>query len=472
MIISRALIVLLFFLNNTLARDGCEWMSAWRCGDTCINADSGRQAECKCGGEIFNLTAEMWCCNDKPCEGRGEKPWDTWLGEEDKEGRLIGAECSGTALKLDEACKEKCNDHEEDSYRNSNGVVRNYQACGVTNIKTTQCIREGKHMDGKVDCRNRADEEIFQTSIKDTSLLLLDLDQILRPCNTQVHPYTGKRHRGFNCSGSSRVDLLDDKKGSDCLEISNWCHYNSVAHKNCTELAGTTATGKATDPQVCKNQTFWEHKSCIWDQYHRCTGDTPGQCVHAKTGKCLDGSSDIKEAQDGHCDGEEVMCTAEYYTKWDRLRVCITDKYKCDGVRHCLGAEDEANCAKNSTSECYGSDCNKAYKAPIGGHCEKEKEVMCTARDGFFAGRNICVGKKFQCDNYLQCEDGQDEKQCEEEYKRKRTFKKDQHFICRNPYMTISNDIGSGKFYPMRAIRWVSVIIIIITITTSWSGAT
>ena len=104
--------------------------------------------------------------------------------------------------------------------------------------------------------------------------------------------------------------------------------------------------------------------------------------------KCLDGSSLIKEAQDGHCDGEEVMCTA---------------------------------------------------------------------RDGRFAGRKICVEKTFQCDNYLQCEDGKDEEACEEKYKKKRTFKRDHNFICRRTYMNIIKDTGSDKFFPMRAVRWVSV---------------
>ena len=88
---------------------------------------------------------------------------------------------------------------------------------------------------------------------------------------------------------------------------------------------------------------------------------------------------------------------------------------------------------------------------------------MCTARDGKFAGKKICVEKKFQCDNFLQCEDGKDEEACEEEYKKKGTFKKDHHFICNKPYINISNDTDSGKFYPMRAERWVLVIIIIIS---------
>ena len=128
--ISREMIVLLFFLNlnNTLAWDGCRAF-AWRCGDMCINGVSfygDEAAECKCGGEIFNHTAQMWCCNDKPCVGRGKKDIEDnlWYGEEDEEGRRIGAECNGTALKLEEPCNEKCNDHEEDMDRNNQGLVR------------------------------------------------------------------------------------------------------------------------------------------------------------------------------------------------------------------------------------------------------------------------------------------------------------------------------------------------------------
>ena len=86
MMISRALIALLFFhnLNNTLAWDGCGSPLEWRCGDACINAHSSGEAVCKCGGEIFNHTAPKWCCNDKPCEdgvvplGLGGPPSQVW----------------------------------------------------------------------------------------------------------------------------------------------------------------------------------------------------------------------------------------------------------------------------------------------------------------------------------------------------------------------------------------------------------
>ena len=110
MMISRALSVLLFFLNlnNTLAWDGCESAFAWRCGDKCIHGSLSNEQEtmCKCGGVLFNKAALMWCCNNEPCDGKGTKRKDnTWLGERDNEGKVIGAECSGTPLKLTQSCK-------------------------------------------------------------------------------------------------------------------------------------------------------------------------------------------------------------------------------------------------------------------------------------------------------------------------------------------------------------------------------
>ena len=186
MMITRVLIVLLFFLNlnKTLAWDGCELGLGFRCGDICVFGDNRwtDEADCKCGDVIFKHTAAMWCCNDKPCVGRGRKDSrNTWMGILNfTEGTRIGAECSGTVMKLDEPCNQKCNDHGEDPNRNAFGVLRSYVACNVTNLPITQCIREDKYMDGHLDCRNRADEEIFQTSIGNTSSLLLDLEHILR----------------------------------------------------------------------------------------------------------------------------------------------------------------------------------------------------------------------------------------------------------------------------------------------------
>ena len=50
----------------------------------------------------------MWCCQDSPCTGKGEFDdyYGYWKGEEDDEGKPIGADCTGTALNLTQACEQ------------------------------------------------------------------------------------------------------------------------------------------------------------------------------------------------------------------------------------------------------------------------------------------------------------------------------------------------------------------------------
>ena len=264
--------VLLFFthFHGTLAWDGCPWGGAWRCGDKCILVRHGREAECKCGGEIFNHTAQMWCCHDTPCTGKGYNSSNTWYGENDKndkERRLIGAECNGTALKLEQACNQTCNKYEDGSdgwFRNYRRVMRNYVPCKTNKMKIKQCIREEQYKDGELNCHNRADEDVFQTGIGNSSSLLLDLDRILIPCKNSGG------YQGFKCSGSNSVDVKSGESQSNCLQMLHWC---SQVH-TCDELLGTTASGKTNDPQLCRNQSFWERKSC--EGHSRCTGETPG----------------------------------------------------------------------------------------------------------------------------------------------------------------------------------------------------
>ena len=68
------------------------------------------------------------------------------------------------------------------------------------------------------------------------------------------------------------------------------------------------------------------------------------------------------------------------------------------------------------------------------------------------AKKKICVGKKFLRDNYLQCEDGKDEEDCELQYKEKGIFSREHRHICKSPFLNITRGIESGKFFPMRAI--------------------
>ena len=397
-------------------------------------------ADCKCGDEIFAKENQKWC-RHKFCTGEGEEVEDkgTWSGEMEG-GKRTGAECTGRALNLKKTCNRKCNFYKEDEDRNFDGLLRGYVPCNASHVTITECVQEDKMRDGRYDCRNRADEEAFQTHIGNSSSLLLDIEKILIPCNDS------NGVQGFKC--------LEANVKEDCLRMYDWCRPYPT--HTCNELKGTTATGKTIDPQLCSNQSFWDQKTCNWDTSHRCTGGTPGQCGDGMyTKSCKDGSSDIKPAKDGDCGGD-LMCTA-WGGKWKNLTVCIKDQYKCDGVVHCEKEEDEANCNQTATKKCWHEKCDQAFKGPSGGHCEDKDDLMCRARDGKWAGENICLKKEFLCDNYIQCEDGKDEERCEDEYLRKGIFPRDYNFVCKSPFLEITTEENkTDRFFPMRAIRFTS----------------
>lgn len=313
-------VLLLLLLGNTLAWDGCDYANGWRCGDTCIDGDL---TECNCGGTIFNKEAGMWCCHDSPCTGKGRfnDYYKFWTGDEDEEGRTIGADCTGTALNLTQPCNQTCNYYEEDDFRNQDGVYRSYVPCDVDNLTITQCIPETEVRDGKFDCRNRADELPFLTGIGNSSSLLLDLDSILTSC------IDDEGDHGFHCSGYTW-------DSNNCVRLSGWCNPSSPY--TCDELSGKTATGKTIDPQMCANQTFWEKHGCNSKWSFRCTGSRPGHCWQEDGWHwlldiglmCIDGSSEVKppsKEEEGDC-GEKLLCTARA-GRWAGEKVCLEKRY-------------------------------------------------------------------------------------------------------------------------------------------------
>ena len=96
------------------------------------------------------------------------------------------------------------------------------------------------------------------------------------------------------------------------------------------------------------------------------------------------------------------------------------------------------------------------------------EKLMCTARDGKLAGKKICVPEKFRCDNYLQCLNAEDEDNCEEEYRREKIFTRNDRHVCKSPFLvTRTEENKTGKFFPMRAIRYNPAIKIVIILFLS-----
>ena len=56
----------------------------------------------------------------------------------------------------------------------------------------------------------------------------------------------------------------------------------------------------------------------------------------------MDGSSEIKLAEDGDC-GEKLMCTAMAGILAGK-KICLDEKYHCDNFVQCEDASDEDNC--------------------------------------------------------------------------------------------------------------------------------
>ena len=179
--------------------------------------------------------------------------------------------------------------------------------------------------DGKFQCNNRADEEPFEAGVGNSTSPFLDPEQFLIACNdTYGNP-------GFQCSEHS----------AGCLGRYQWC--NPTFSYSCHELKGKTSTGKTIDPLLCSNQSYWDTQRCFSNDYYvRCIGDIPGQCTMKDSEYCIDGSSDIKLAEDDDC-GDVLMCTARD-GKWAGRKICLEEKYRCDNYVQCTEAEDEYNC--------------------------------------------------------------------------------------------------------------------------------
>lgn len=229
---------------------------------------------------------------------------------------------------------------------------------------------------------------------------------------------------------------------------------------NCDEL-NSTISQQTTDNEICSDRVFWDGQSCGGNLWYRCTGKFPGQCWDGFVEKkCVDKSHEILPPKQGlSCNSGEIKCVARKGI-WSGLEVCLDKNYECDGIIQCNGEEDEASCGRDAnvsdSKTCdvdakreNGHKCNKFYKQPSGGQCDEM--LKCIARDGRFKGFEVCVPSEFICDNSLQCQGGEDEHDCDEQYLEKKIFRMEEDVICTSRNLTLTiNGTTTGHFFPYR----------------------
>ena len=259
-----------------------------------------------------------------------------------------------------------------------------------------------------------------------------------------------------------------------CLPYFAWCSPDMFSFK-CDQLEGKSATGKTIDSNLCSNQSFWEGKPCDSRFLHeisngqnvtfkgfRSTGARPGQCWAAGL-PAADGSSNIRGPKDEDCGMENTNCTLEHDELMEQMMLLTVFNCMKENQAYLSVGEfkDDGKLLSKVMKnwECFLNAMNSTL---FGKKCE-EDNIICTARDGYWAGREICLEKRYRCDNFLQCEDGSDEVDCEETYQSKNIFTKDHLFMCKSPFLTIkSKQNKTGKFFPMRGIWYSTVTPIVI----------
>eukprot|EP00092_Neocalanus_flemingeri_P080309 GFUD01100156.1.p1 GENE.GFUD01100156.1~~GFUD01100156.1.p1 ORF type:complete len:1047 (+),score=211.36 GFUD01100156.1:131-3271(+) len=206
-------------------------------------------------------------------------------------------------------------------------------------------------------------------------------------------PYTVKEERTDqmeNCTdeyGSPGVRVA----GTDnCAQSGNWC----------------TDWSAGLNPSLCHNRTAWQDIPCTWFDITgtRCTGGKSGQCIFPDQTKY--------DGPDRTCSDMSDQVHDQNSTCSDRSGLCA--KY-CGG-----GKADDVKCQSClDPHNCTGS-CSKP-----GPSCQ-----ACSNTEYFQCSATTCLHPGLRCDGHPQCSQGEDEEDCEDDYKEKKIVPADATFMC------------------------------------------
>ena len=410
-----------FFINRT---DNCDYNTNYKCGNVCLDMAQ----ICDCGGEeiggTFKFGHFFYCCVPPSIQCSIQ-----WINRTLLVGKLNGenfkqqdyrVECTNVTLRgYNEPCNGKCyNDYLTSKYRGPDTHFTCPDSCirwGEVCQGVSFCDGDEQICDKDLECFGRKKkivrpniEESYSCFDSDFSFSFSEIknngsyDRIDRS-DEDINTIVVSTRLDINYTALKHC-LVDEQDGfmcnNYCRKSSKWCYEERYA-EHCLE-AGVNVNDKI----LCSNETFWRNISCntkfhnfegtSLEFYHgrRCTGSIKhcyfplGTSSHDPT-MCLDKSDRVFNVGQPCPNAQDLNC-------W---RECRTPGPNCT---HPAGFQ----CPGSSNNLCWES-CNIP-----GQNC-----LACTNQTYFIClESNQCVHPSLRCDGHPQCDQGEDERQCRDQY--------------------------------------------------------
>lgn len=410
--------------------------------------------DCGDGSDEINCPSSTCLTTQFPCKNGRCIP-ATWKCDHDNDCGDMSDEpvnctypsCSSDQFQCDNGrciarrwvCDRDDDCHDGSDERSCNGTVHSRNCSALYEIRcisTGVCIPRTWKCDGDRDCPDGSDE----------------LPSICPNITTQSNCSSLE----FKCIG-----------GGGCIPLSFKCNgqfdcEQGNDERGCSTTTPAVVTGR---PGVCFSGefacasgnwciTFRQVCDGIQDCYDNsderfcdsCKGPNHFLC---RNGRCLsqfmrcDAHNDCGDNSDEtSCDfvstSSPDVCPSNFYSCEDEG--CIVESWVCDGEEDCVNGDDEINCPTNSTFGChspYFSCLSTTGCIPKSFVCDGERDcldgsdeecdnhttglsslipasVTCPPSSFTCESGDICVKWRFYCDGHWDCQDGSDERVCNE----------------------------------------------------------
>ena len=371
--------------------DGCPreglhqaGLYAFRCGDTCIGGT------CTCGGEEINRGSGKWCCNSQPCDYKRGSDGKISVRLDQYRSTKTDATCVGMVLPLTVACNGSCNAYPANqTTRDQRSFRAHVGACSDSNI----CVPEHEVCQGRALCEDDSD---------------------LIWCRAEERKKEVCRNLGAaRCSMALPGQCVETEK----IKVG---HYQCLDRSDQTPFKQSLKLENKMETELTTNI-----KSCTTNGGNglTCSGAVSsfGKNCFPQQGWCL--FDRVCEELGGRTTADPELCNN---TKFWASQPCF-DK---DWIR-CSGRQNH-QCIRPSIGKPKCKD-NSDNISPAGnGPCDKD-QVKCMKTINNIK-QMYCLHPSLKCDQHPQCDEGEDEVDCRQDYLDKGFMSDKDTFRCQSKH--------------------------------------